>query len=153
MGSVFLGDVSLPPGLSLELPKHFPDFAVPAIANLEGPILELERSTTGVWNSLGVLDFLIRCRVRAVALANNHITDLDAALSATWERLALAGIASFGAGDSASEAAEPLLVDDGDEVLVLLGFGWEVIGCKPPCTTQGGVNLMKPGHVLRSIWL
>ena len=83
MGIVFLGDVSLPPGLSPALPTDFPDFEVPAIANLEGPILELDRSPTGIWNSPNVLDFLIRCRVRAVALANNHITDLGAAPSAT----------------------------------------------------------------------
>ena len=56
MSLVFLGDVSLPPGLSPTLPSDFPSFEAPAVANLEGPILDLTTSPTGVWNSPGVLD-------------------------------------------------------------------------------------------------
>lgn len=151
MGVVFLGDVSLSPGADPALPSGFPSFDSPAVANLEGPILDLAASTSGVWNSPIVLGFLARCHVRAVTLANNHITDLGAQLSDTRARLDKAGIGSFGAGSTRAEAATPLLLEAEGVTVALLGFGWDVIGCLPPRISQGGVNLLRPAQVIAAV--
>lgn len=151
MGVVFLGDVSLPPGVEPALAAGFPSFGSPAVANLEGPIVDRTASATGVWNSPGVLDFLPRCHVRAVTLANNHITDLAAQPSETRARLAQVGIGSFGVGRTLAEAATPLLLEEGGVTVALLGFGWDVIGCRPPNAGQGGVNLLRPAQVIAAV--
>lgn len=152
MSIAFLGDISLPPGVAPQLDDGFPAFRCRSIANLEGPILDLARSSRGVWNSPSVLDFLALCNVRAVSLANNHITDLEADPRETQDRLARVGIASFGAGSTAEAASAPLMLEDDDCRVALMGFGWSVIGCRgPDGSTCAGVSLLDPDTILRRI--
>jgi poly-gamma-glutamate synthesis protein (capsule biosynthesis protein) len=154
MTLVFLGDVSIPPGLRRGDGQSWPRFACPAVANLEGPILEpaaVHAGSFGVWNAPEVLDFLSACGVRAMTLANNHIQDLGADCEGSRAILSRSGIGAFGAGSDLAAAAAPLLLESAGATYALLGFGWGVIGGRAAAKGRGGVNPLRPRHVLDSI--
>ena len=87
------------------------------IVNLEAPIVAPDEGERHPWGGLFVTEpscaALRLLRVDAVSLANNHIFDCGAdGVAATIRHVRTAGIASFGAGPSESEAHRPFRFAD-----------------------------------------
>ncbi len=75
----------------------------------------------------------------AVSLANNHALDFGTVgLDDTTAALASVGLGWFGAGDTASEAMAPLILDGGGVTVALLGFS-EVADSNFATSGQAGV--------------
>lgn len=71
----------------------------------------------------GALSALVDARFDAVNLANNHMLDFgEEPLLDTLDSLAEAGIAAFGAGRNATDAARPVVLERGGLKIGLLGF-------------------------------
>lgn len=151
---LFVGDIALPPctdSMDAGLPVLGSKCVV---ANLEGALIAdavglLNRKV--VFNDAGVVQYLVRCGVRAVSLANNHVMDCADSLGDTIRVLAGHGIACCGAGPDARTAAEPVVLTDGQTPVVLLAFGWEPIGYRAAGPGRSGVNPMRTRHVLQSV--
>jgi poly-gamma-glutamate synthesis protein (capsule biosynthesis protein) len=129
MGNVRLsivGDLSFSdvPGEPLELVRQM-DPGVRAalacdmaVANLEGPLYdpspeELRRAGgQAQYSPARTVEALKELGIHAVSLANNHALDFDLpGLESTIRALEAAGIAHFGTGRSAAEAAEPAVLE------------------------------------------
>jgi hypothetical protein len=85
------------------------------VANLEGLITfryeDLIKENKLFSNDL-VIDFLKYICVKAVTLANNHVTDVPEAFDRTKEILDANGIQYCGAGLTIEEAQKSVIVDD-----------------------------------------
>lgn len=153
---IFLGDVAHPfdnaplwEGLNVPWAR---DAAV--VANLEGAITtdmarHLPRRV--LYNHVSILEALRAIGVRAVDLANNHITDLEDGIAVTRRELQGAGIVGFGAGATIDQAVEPALLDEGGRTIALLGFGWEVIQCVAAGTSRSGVAPLRPRTIFAAV--
>lgn len=155
---LFLGDIAISEPLSWPYGSHeWPSSADLVVANLEGPIASPQdlaqngRANLALYNSADVLDTLRTFSVGAVCLANNHMYDLPAAGAQTRDRLARAGIASFGAGANLAEASQAFTFSSAGTIVKVFAFGWEVIGCRPATPTRQGVNPLRPAHMLDTI--
>lgn len=150
---IFVGDIAFP----LEKPPSLS--SVPwddevVVANLEGDIAtptEASRRDPVVFNHASVIEFFEDLGGRAVSLANNHILDVHDTPAPTIRLLAEGGITTFGAGQNLSEAQEPACFEAGGHDVVLLGFGWEVIGCQAATDNRPGVNPLRPRTVRQCI--
>ena len=159
MRVIFLGDISttqtsLQPGDW----TAFLNSADHVVANLEGPIttgqnlLDITRAgQLQICNSPIVVDVLRTCHVTCASLANNHIFDTRQPVEQTSSVLLNAGIASFGAGPNLAEASKPCAISDSNTRVLLLGFGWKVIGCPSATLHNAGVNPLTPEHTLKTI--
>lgn len=58
------------------------------------------------------------------------------------------GIQTFGAGRSKKEAEQPALVKEQDDLYVIIGFGWSVIGCKRKKKSDLYINQLEENNVL-----
>ncbi|MEZ8310889.1 CapA family protein [Vibrio splendidus] len=152
---IFCGDTTFPFSDNVEsllkLPVDFKNAA--KIVNLEALILDsnLPKKTTGIAlsNSPNVLGFLQDFNVIGASLANNHICDFDLSIDGQLERLKIAGVTGFGAGDCISKAASPFVYEEKGEVFLVLTFGWNVIGCTYATDYSPGVNPMEPSYVIK----
>ena len=115
------------------------------IANLETPVTDLDGSarTGKAYVHKGdpqlTAELLRRSRVGAVSLANNHAFDHGSAgLAQTLDVLDAHGCRAFGAGRSAAEAAEPLIIklDAGQSSLTVA----LVAGCTDPDLAPNGAG-------------
>jgi len=98
-----------------------------AVANLEFALSDRGAPLRGkIYPHKGpasALAALAEARFDAVNLANNHMLDYgEEPLLDTLEGLAEAGIAGFGAGRNAAEAARPVVLERGGLKIGLLGF-------------------------------
>lgn len=148
---IFLGDVAVPLCVQPRIEGVPWGKAECVVANLEGAyaLSDTEVSTKLV-NTDSTGPIFEACAIKAVSLANNHITDLGVDFAGTLEWLDRIGVASFGAGSDATTASAPIYLRDGDRRVGILGFGWHVIGCRP-ASSVAGVNKLTTDHVLRSI--
>jgi poly-gamma-glutamate synthesis protein (capsule biosynthesis protein) len=125
----FIGDLMLGRGVSRRLKDHSPEWiwgdvlpllrdSAAVIANLESPIT----SSTRRWRRTpkmfrfraapDAIELLTCANIRFVNLANNHMMDFEAAgLIDTMRSLDRAGINHAGAGRTAEEAAQPVLLE------------------------------------------
>lgn len=122
----------------------------PASVNLEGALTsETPVARKVLFNHSSILPALTRMGVAVADIGNNHICDLDNGVADTVRDCAAAGIACLGAGATTEAASRPVrLVEEGREI-VLLSWGWHVIGCRGAKEKMAGVNLLRPGDVLR----
>lgn len=152
---IFIGDIALPNGITPSI-SYLPDSfsRQPVVANLEGAIAAPEMASLSemkLFNNDAVISFLKSCNVRAVSLANNHITDVTPAFERTKKMLKRNGIANCGAGLTFDEAQAPVVLDDNGMKTVLLAFGWDVVSCKYADIFSPGVNPLKESNVLNCI--
>lgn len=157
---VFLGDVSVDRG-SADLADIAPAVrsADHVVANLEGAILTASDLETvegarmvSIHSSPDAIEIMRECNVSAATLANNHMYDFRVPAEQTSRYLEEAGIASFGAGMNLDRARQPVRLGGagGDSILVF-GFGWDVIGCRPAADDREGVNPFEPRNALEVI--
>lgn len=153
---IFLGDVAHP----FDSEPVWEGLTVPwardaiVVANLEGAITAdtAQRLPSRVlYNHVSVLGALQKLGVRAVDLANNHITDLEGGISSTSKELQRAEIASFGAGATIDQALVPAVLRERGRTIALLGFGWEVIQCVAASVRGPGVAPLRPRTIFATV--
>lgn len=136
---VFLGDVFLPNAVSAELPYEH------VVINLESPITTSEEGVPGKVNlksSQNHLPNVFGNSLLAVCLANNHISDYDAAgLADTLRHLNSMGVKSYGVGETQESAAAHLLITVAGKKVALLG-------CVSATTSPLVANDQRPGVAL-----
>jgi poly-gamma-glutamate synthesis protein (capsule biosynthesis protein) len=140
---VFVGDIAVPRETRASLPSTVSYFGISSvIANLEGAILDgaVEPQGTSLYNDQAVIEYLRENNFRLLSLANNHIVDIDDSPRVTIRLLHEHGILTCGAGDSLEEASRPVLLEEREEGVVFIGFGWETIGCRIASVDRAGVN-------------
>lgn len=152
---IFVGDIAHP----FDRPPKWESSSWPwpqqaSVGNLEGALVSdgsryLNRRV--LFNHLSLLPALKFLNVRALTLANNHITDIPGLLESTRASLLQVGISPTGAGSNVNEAVEPARVEDGGQQFLLFGFGWRTIECRPAGRSAGGVNSLEPARVLSLI--
>lgn len=147
-----LGDIAVPDSVDgtdlggLQLPGV--DLT---LANLEGPVRPSQpdqdwsaRSRGGCIRLYSSADGLQRVlqasNVACVSLANNHILDLGTDLHPTLEFLDRCGIAYSGAGQDLPAAQRPAHLRCAGYEVVVLAFGWKVIGAQAAGRGRPGVN-------------
>jgi len=152
---IFIGDVAIPKEVQVNidfLPDGFDKSAV--IANLEGAIINsnmADLSQNKLYSDINVIDYLKSWNVKAVSLANNHITDVPEAFSNTVNLLNDNNIAFCGAGINIREAGRYIRIEEDGKDIILVGFGWSVISCKKPCRGRVGANLLTKKNVLSTV--
>lgn len=152
---IFLGDIAIPENATPNfkvLPRAFQNQIV--VANLEGAIITNSASSikeTKLYSNSNVIDYLKKWNVKAVSIANNHITDYPEAFEDTKRILNENGIMFFGAGKTIDEAKKPLILEENGEKYALIAFGWDVISCKYPKNGQVGINPLEVEHIISCI--
>ena len=121
------------------------------IINLEGALVDkssIYLKDNLVVNSVDAIEQLsskIKC---SIALNNNHIFDNNN-FEETKNSLNKMGLKSFGAGSNLNEASKPLVIES--EKLIVLGFGWSIIGCKYASEKSEGVNPLINKYVISEL--
>ena len=148
MRVVLVGDICAGPKTAVPAALPFLDAADAVVGNLEGPIVDGDPGSSavpgGLLNDARVIQVLDAHRIRAVSLANNHMTDLPHGVESTRRRLASAGIASFGAGRDLADALSPHVITVKDERLVLMACSWRPIGGRPATRSRSGYAPLEP---------
>lgn len=151
---LFLGDVAVPNDVSFYFDNNISKQGKLAIANLEGLIINEEKENSlsyKVFNSKNTIKYLKQLNVKAVSLANNHVTDVSEAFTYTKRVLKEHDIQFFGAGYTETEASKPIVIKEGIIDYVIVGFGWNVIGCKRITPNKLGVNQIDEANFKRCI--
>ena len=152
---IFLGDTALPSEINFNidnLPEAFKSNCV--VANLEGAISSVEQANLAehkLFSNDCVLDFLEELNVKAVTLANNHITDVPEALDRTLSLLDEKNFQYCGAGRNIEEARKPAIVEENNKKYVLLAFGWDTVSCKYATEKTAGVNPLEYDNIIGCI--
>ena len=150
---IFAGDVAIAQGDVFQF-RGFPDriTAQPWILNLEGPVLGDEmKGCRGLHNASDWLLSFSGFRVRGVVLANNHIQDATNGIANTRALSKTLGLEAVGAGSDSREAAQPMLVSDGNLDYGVIAAGWSAIGCRPAKRNRPGVNPLRRKPLLRQV--
>lgn len=141
---LFVGDIAIPDGIKFLFDSDEVNCNNGGVVgNLEGLIVPDAKSGIydyKVYNSESTIDYLNKLNVKAVSLANNHVTDVSSAFAHTKEKLKDNNIQFFGAGFSEDEANKPAKISEGGVQYVIIGFGWDVVGCKKIVNGELGVN-------------
>ena len=152
---VFIGDIAVPDGVQPQI-EYIPDcfFKQKVIANLEGAIAEpgtVDISEDKLFSNANVLDFLNKCNVNGVTLANNHVLDVNGALENTKTILKKWSIECTGAGENIIEAKKEIIIDEEREKYVLIAFGWKAISCVYADDNTKGVNPLEYQNIIEII--
>ena len=141
---IFLGDFVYP----FEEEKNILNFdkkflKEEKMLNLESLLLDPskhEKLTKGIalYSTEYMYSLLKKLNVKAVGLANNHITDFKYDISSLKQKLLKKDIQSCGAGENFEDAIKPVLIEDEKYKYVVYSFGWDVIGCKYANTSKQG---------------
>jgi len=154
---IFLGDIAHPfkdPPRWNGILKPWGSPLQPVIANLEGSLVSDESDYLRhrqLFSNDSIVDTLLETRVKAVCLANNHVTDIPAALERTCSHLRRRGIGFTGAGSNLDEAASPVEISFDGETYLLLSAGWETIQCRPAGRKSAGVYPLRCADFLSVI--
>ena len=126
------------------------------VANLEGPITErteayARRSRWSYNAQPAAAEALANAGVTAAGLANNHAMDRGPdGLSDTVEALSNAGIASVGAGVTASSAEAPLLLQTSAGAVAIVAFGDHYGSRRVATADQAGGASYHPCAIVRA---
>lgn len=149
---IFVGDISLPykKCINIEVPENLKNKYW--IGNLEGALIT---DGTGiedaVYNNYEAISHLKKeIKFHAFTLANNHIFDTGS-LNETMRSLRELNIKSVGIGKNIEEAQKPLVINENDQKVLILNFGWEVIQCKIARKQKEGVNPLRKENVMNSL--
>lgn len=148
---IFVGDIALPfnGAIDYEFPNSFKNKCI--IGNLEGALVTDSPKyikSFSVVNEFQAIQKLCQKGDFKFSLNNNHIFDNDD-FDETIRNLKELKLNYFGAGDNLSEASKPLFFDN--EKVVVLNFGWSVVGCKYASKASRGVNPMTENYVIAEV--
>lgn len=110
-----------------------------------------EKRTRGIAlkSDKSIVKFFDEAGIQCVSVANNHMFDYEIDLDAQIEYFHKNNIALVGAGRNVVEAASPYYCKD--ENLLVLSFGWDVIGCKYAGANIPGVNPYEYDWVVKQV--
>jgi len=155
---IFLGDFVYPFDQKVGFYEFDSDFlSSPKVVNLESLILKknvkYEKQTLGValHSSTYAFDILEELNVKAVGLANNHITDYDYNIQELLTSLNHKDIGHSGAGANLKEAMQASFIEDNDFKYAILSFGWDVIGCQNATKKKAGTAPLNQELILQTI--
>ena len=142
---IFLGDFVFPFSSKIkfyDFDKRFEEEE--KMLNLESLILcpddyLTETSGIALYSSEVSYSILNRLNIKAVGIANNHITDFNYDIELQKKVLSEYGIKSCGGGSRLSSSIEPALIQDDKFKYAVFSFGWNVIGCKNASDNNPGV--------------
>lgn len=126
------------------------------VANLEGPITErteayARRSRWSYNAQPAAAEAIANAGVTVAGLANNHAMDRGPdGLADTVEALSDAGIASVGAGETASSAELPLLLRTSAGAIAIVAFGDHYGGQRIAANDQAGGANYHPCAIVRA---
>ena len=148
---IFVGDIALPfkTAIHYDLPETFNNKCI--IGNLEGALVNDSSKyikTFSVVNEFQAIKSLCEKGDFNFSLSNNHIFDNND-FDETIKNLNNLGVNHFGAGFNLNEASKPLILDN--EKVIVLNFGWKVIGCKYAGKNKKGVNPQIESYVLSEV--
>lgn len=152
---IFVGDIAIPFAKAISL-ENVPEELLNKkwFGNLEGAIIQNaieQQNKAVVFNGQDAIEELIdKFNFSGFALANNHILDTGS-YKQTTDFLKQKSISFCGIGEGMYEAALPIFIKEGDNEVIILNFGWEVIQCEVTDGNQIGVNPLRRGHVLKII--
>ena len=115
-----------------------------AVCNFEGAIRERDakaykKAGPHVFNSKRAVDILSNSGFNVAALANNHIMDYgESSLKHTIDELQKVAFKTVGAGESFTEAYEPLLLQKGKEQVSLINLAQAEFGVLKEPKNGGG---------------
>lgn len=123
------------------------------VLNLEGALTDdfSNISKRVLFNHRSLFESINRDWKVAVSMANNHISDLPEDISKTISFLEGQRIEPFGWGENLQAAGKSVGLEDKGREVRLLGFGWNVIGCRPATVDHSGVNPLIEEHVLSCV--
>jgi poly-gamma-glutamate synthesis protein (capsule biosynthesis protein) len=114
----------------------------PKIVNFESVLKPFSGKKTmrgdALYSSMKTERFLNMLNVKCVTLANNHIFDFYYDISEQKKVFMEWGIEPIGAGTDIGDASIPYIARN--EKIVVLTFGWDVIGCKYAGRNFCGIN-------------
>jgi len=151
---IFVGDIAIP------FKEAFNIEDIPErlrlqnwFGNMEGALVNAvkeNRTKRVVYNDFAAIEYLLeQLNFIGFALANNHFFDIDN-LSETIRFLAHRQVGFVGAGENIEAAQKPLILEEEDQQIVILNFGWEVIQCKI-ADAKAGVNPLIKSDVIDSV--
>lgn len=149
---IFVGDISLPykNSINIDIPEILKSEYW--IGNLEGSLI---KDGTGIENAVynnyeAIYHLKKELNFYAFTLANNHIFDTGS-LTETMKGLEELNIKSIGIGENLEQAQKPLLINENNQKVLILNFGWEVIQCKIAEREKEGVNPLRKENVINSL--
>lgn len=148
----FYGDIAVPDETEIGLEKGIRvlDDQV-SIINMEGLIENQAVKDYCLYNGLGIFDIFKRLNVKAVSLANNHVNDISENFESTKELLETKGIKCFGSGRTEEEARKPAVIEENNQLYVIYGFGWNVIGCRKKKRSDLYINQLTTENVIKCL--
>lgn len=154
---IFCGDTILPstlePGVLSCIDEHHPFLLARKAVNLESSIAltSAPKRTAGIAlrSDKSVLELLKQLNVSCVTTANNHFFDYDIDLDEQFNFLKNASIVPIGCGPNLQIAATPYICPE--QKLLIMAFGWSVIGCKSATRDHKGVNPYRYEWVLELV--
>ena len=141
---IFCGDLVYPGAFSdSHLSRCESEFwHMPKFINLESSIDlgAVKKLTKGIalQSSPHVVDFLHEISAVGVALANNHFFDYQIDCQQQLDYLSGNAIHGVGVGNNIKQASH--IYFNEEENMVVMAFGWDVIGCIPATKSRAGVN-------------
>lgn len=154
---IFCGDTILPsvlePGFLSCINEDHPFLHTQKTVNLESSIAlsAASKTTAGIAlrSDKSVIELLKRLNVSCVTTANNHFFDYDIDLEEQLNFLKKANITPIGCGPNLQIAATPYICHL--QRLLIVAFGWSVIGCKYATHNEKGVNPYRYHWVLKLV--
>ena len=146
---IFLGDVAIANGDRFVF-NNFPSVFQEQenCINLEGSIsYENLNNTKIIYNSSMFLESFKNFKISSAFLGNNHILDIPRGIEETISFLDNYCIDTFGYKEHLN--SEPKLIESDD--FLLLGYGWDVIGCKGPSGRNLGVQIFNPLRIIDNV--
>lgn len=154
---IFVGDIAIPEKNCLSF-SQLPDGLKNKqwFGNLEGGIVSDKVSGDLIkeyclFNNENALDDVLReFNFVGFSLANNHIDDFGA-IQLTQQKLDNRGLVYTGAGINLEIASKEIVLQEEDNQIVIISFGWEIIGCSTATDVKPGTNPLIRDYVLDEI--
>lgn len=131
---IFVGDIALEDKGTIQLEGVPPELLESKwVGNLEGPVNSEVMDQKAVYTTKRSLDALLsEYSYVGLSLANNHILDLGMAVAErTVTTVQEAGVIPFGFGSAEPKERHTLRFTENGESVLVLNYGWSVIGCVP----------------------
>lgn len=149
---IFVGDIAIPFKGAIKY-SDFPEelYKQKWFGNLEGAIVYTDdNSINAIYNHAEAIEELIsKFDFYGFGLANNHIFDIGNYLN-TIDFLEQNKVAHCGIG-KIKEANQEVVFYEGNQQIVIINFGWEVIQCQVAKGDYVGCNPLTKEHVLHTI--
>jgi poly-gamma-glutamate synthesis protein (capsule biosynthesis protein) len=138
---IFVGDIALGYLEPFEI-SSLPDEMKEAswVGNFEGPLMDADLNSNVVFNGVDATEKLLKqYNFKCLSLANNHIQDAGVfSAGSTFDKLESTGCSVVGLGKHNTASTYKRIINKNGVEMVILNYGWSVIGCRPHAS--GGIG-------------